>query len=129
VTNSLYYWGGNSGNATRYEEMAYGMYKHQSPEALCDMLCVYEDMIQHPTGERQVPPPGICAEYAYYLSMPETAQIFATTAKKSQKSVFARNDYASFFPEYAKQLFEKELTLYPESAVFIKPIITKLTQQ
>lgn len=128
-TSSLYYWGGQSGNATRYEEMAYGMYKKQSPEALCQMLCVFEDIVQNPEGTRNVPPPGICAEYAYFLSIPETAETFASVATKSQRRVFKQSDYASFFPEYARQLFEREITLYPESAIFVKPLIEKLLQQ
>ena len=129
ATTSLYYWGGTKNDASKYEEMAYQMYKKQSPEALCAMLCVYEDMVQNPIGTRQVPPPGICAEYAYYLSMPETAETFAQTATKAQKKMYEHSDYAVFFPEYAKQLFERELSLYPESAIFIQPLIRKLTQK
>ncbi len=127
--SSLYYWGGVSNNTTTYEDMAYGVYKKQSPEALCRLICVYEDMVKHPNGARNVPPPGICAEYAYYLSMPETAETFARTATNKQKRIFEQSDYAAFFPQYARELFEREITLYPESAVFIKPLIDKLLKQ
>lgn len=127
--SSLYYWGGERDNASRYEVMAYGMYKNQTPEAMCDMICVFEDMVSNPGGTRQIPPPGICAEYAYYLSLPETAEVFASTASKRQKQLFDRSDFGSFFPEYAKQLLERELALYPESAVFVKPLMEKLVRK
>ena len=125
---SLYYWGGAKNGASKYEEMAYGLYKKQTPEAMCAMICVFEDMVSNPGGTRQVPPPGICAEYAYYLSMPETADAFANAATKRQQKMFERSDYASFFPQYAKQLLEREITLYPESATFVKPLMEKLLQ-
>lgn len=131
VTSTLYYWGGRTmmdSHTSKYESLSYDMYKKQTPEALCSMLCVYEDMVQSPAGQRQVPPPGICAEYAYYLSLPETAEIFATHATDKQKRIYEESDYAIFFPQYAKQLFEKEMSLYPESVQFIKPLIEKLLQ-
>lgn len=129
-TTTLYYWGGTiDSHTTQYEHYAYNMYKQQTPEVLCVMLCVYEDMVTNPTGQRQVPPPGICAEYAYYLSMPETAATFANSATAKQKKIYKQTDYAVFFPQYAKQLFEREMALYPESVHFIKPLIEKLIQQ
>ena len=82
-----------------------------------------------PDAQHRLPPPGICAEYAYYLSMPETAETFAKTATNKQKRIFEQSDYAAFFPQYARELFEREITLYPESAVFIKPLIDKLLKQ
>ena len=45
-----------------------------------------------------------------------------------QKRIYEESDYAIFFPQYAKQLFEKEMSLYPESVQFIKPLIEKLLQ-
>lgn len=131
ITTTLYYWGGKTGMdsyTSKYEQLSYDMYKKQTPEVLCSMLCVYEDMVKSPAGQRQVPPPGICAEYAYYLSLPETAETFATHATDGQKRTYKESDYATFFPQYAKQLFEKEMSLYPESVHFIKPLIEKLLQ-
>ena len=67
---SLYYWGGTSGGVTGYENLAYKDYKLQTPEMICKLVCMYEDMVRNPGGTRHMPPPGICAEYGYLLLMP-----------------------------------------------------------
>lgn len=128
----LYYWGGShykfNGSASAYEDNAYNYYVKQTPEAICALIVSYEDMVKHPGGIREVPPPGICAEYGYLLLMPNTASIFAEHATASQKSVFeGHTDYIAFFSNYAGELFEKELELYPESQAFIKPLVERLT--
>jgi hypothetical protein len=43
-----------------------------------------------------------------------------------QKRTFAATDYASFFPERGKEMMQKEVELYPESAKFVTPLIEKL---
>ena len=123
----LYYWGGNaSKGVTRYEDRFYDAYgKSQSPESLCDMLCVYEDMLRNPGGERGVVPPGICAEYGYLLLKPETAAAFAESASKRERAIYERSDYATYFPEYGLKLLQKEMELYPESRKFIEPLLKK----
>ena len=83
-------------------------------------------MVTNPGGSRNVPPPGICAEYGYLLLLPETAEIFTENATKSQKQQFSRTDYSIFFPELGKQLLQKELEYYPESKQFIEPLIKRL---
>ena len=114
--NVLYYWGGKaSDGVTRYEDRFYEAYgKSQSPESLCAMLYVYEDMLQNPGGERGVVPPGICAEYGYLLLKPER-----------ERAIYERSDYAAYFPEYGLKLLQKELELYPESRKFIEPLLKK----
>lgn len=126
VTPSLYYWGEKQYGATAYEDITYKNYGKQNPESICNLICMYEDMVSNPGGTRNVPPPGICAEYGCLLLAPENAAIFASSATPVQKSVFASKDYASFFPKKGKELLQKEMELYPESAKFIAPLIERL---
>ena len=126
VTSSLYYWGGTRNGATTYEHLAYKLYDKQTPESLCNLICMYEDIVSNPGGTRRMPPPGICAEYGYMLLIPENAAIFAEHATAMQRRTFASGDYASFFPEKGTELLQKEIELYPESAKFIAPLIERL---
>ena len=125
ITSSLYYWGGSYGDATTYENLAYKNYDKQTPESICKLICMYEDMVMNPGGTRRMPPPGICAEYGYMLLIPENADIFAKYATSAQKRCFSTTDYAVFFPERGKEMMLKEVELYPESAKFITPLIEK----
>lgn len=126
LTSSLYYWGGVQNGATTYENLAYKNYDKQTPESLCKLICMYEDIVSNPGGIRKMPPPGICAEYGYMLIIPENATIFAEHATAMQKMTFDSGDYATFFPEKGKELLQKEIELYPESAKFITPLIERL---
>jgi len=126
LTSSLYYWGGVQNGATTYENLAYKNYDKQTPESLCKLICMYEDIVSSPGGTRRMPPPGICAEYGYMLLIPENANIFAEHATSMQKRTFDSGDYATFFPEKGKELLQKEIELYPESAKFITPLIERL---
>ena len=126
MTTSLYYWGGVLNGATPYENLAYQNYDKQTPESICKLICMYEDMVTYPGGTRRVPPPGICAEYGYMLLIPENAVIFAEHATAMQRRSFASTDYAAFFAEKGKEMLQKEIELYPESAKFITPLIERL---
>lgn len=126
LTSSLYYWGGTQNGATAYENLAYKHYDKQSPESICKLICMYEEIVKYPGGSRMMPPPGICAEYGYMLLKPENAEIFEKYATSSQKANFASTDYASLFSEKGKELMLKEIELYPESAKFITPLIERL---
>ena len=126
MTSSLYYWGGVQNGATTYENLAYNNYDSQTPESLCNLICMYEDMVSNPGGTRKLPPPGICAEYGYMLLIPDNASIFAKHATATQKRTFDSEDYASFFPAKGKEMLQKEIELYPESAKFIAPLIERL---
>ena len=126
MTSSLYYWGGDQNGATAYESLAYKNYDKQTPESICKLICMYEDVVSNPGGTRRMPPPGICAEYGYMLLIPENAEIFAKHATSMQKRTFNSTEYATFFPEKGKQLMLKEIELYPESAKFIAPLIERL---
>ena len=126
MTYSLYYWGGVQNGATTYENLAYKNYDKQTPERLCKLICMYEDIISNPGGTRRTPPPGLCAEYGYMLLIPENAVIFDEHATAVQRRVFASSEYAVFFPEKGKELLQKEIELYPESEKFIAPLIERL---
>ncbi len=126
TTATLYYWGGTSNGATVYENLAYRHYDKHTPESICKLICVYEDMVAHPVGTRKVPPPGICAEYAYLLSQPEIVQTFIDNATQRQKAVFGTDDLAGHFAGRVKDLFEMEMKLYPESVTFIRPLFIKI---
>ena len=94
--------------------------------SICKLICMYEDIVTYPGGSRNMPPPGICAEYGYMLLIPENAEIFAKHATSMQKRTFNSSDYATFFPERGKELMLREIELYPESAKFIAPLIERL---
>ena len=126
MTSALYYWGGEKNGATIYENLAYKNYDKQTPESICKLICMYEDVVSNPGGARKMPPPGICAEYGYMLLIPENAADFAEHATAMQKRVFASGDYASLFSEKGKEMLQKEIELYPESVKFIAPLIERL---
>lgn len=127
---TLYYWGGGNYQCSMYEAFAYLSYDKQTHKNLCRLICVYEDMVSRPIGTRQVPPPGICAEYGYLLLQPQTAEIFLETASYKQKKAFGEQpSYEALFKERGREMFEKEMELYPESVPFIKPLFEKLIKQ
>lgn len=128
MTSTLYYWGGTQNGTTAYENLAYQSYDKQTPKSICDLVVVYERMVSNPGGTRQVPPPGICAEYGYLLMQPETAETFLNNATYTQKQLFKTDNYSVLFQERGKEMLEKEIELYPESARFIKPLIKKLAR-
>ena len=128
MTKSLYYWGGTQNGTTTYENLAYQSYDKQTPKSLCNRVAAYENMVTNPGGTRQVPPPGICAEYGYLLLQPETAETFLNNATPIQKKLFNSEDYSALFQERGKELLQKEIELYPESAKFIEPLIKKLAR-
>lgn len=94
TTPSLYGWG-------NYEATSYAVAKTPSEQNLQRLIQVYEELITHPKGTRQLPPPGICAEYGYLLI-------------KQGK------------PEEGRKLLEREIALYPESSIFIQTLLKRL---
>lgn len=126
----LYYWGSHpsmDGGTSRYEQLAYANYDKQSPESLCQLVCLYEDMVQNPGGIRGVVPPGIYAEYGYLLLLPSTATAFEQHATERQRKVFSTSNYSDLFSRKGIEMLHKEIETYPESAKFINPLIKRLT--
>lgn len=78
-----------------YDMSLYRSMKDSSPQAQEAHAQLLSYLIEQSEQDGCKPPPGICAEYAYYLG-------------KLQKSPQA--------PEY----LAKELTHYPESAIFVQ---------
>lgn len=126
LTSSLYDWGFNLKDASHYEEATYNLYNAQTPESICQLICEYEKLVSSPGGSRNVPPPGICAEYGYLLLKPETAETFAKSATALQKRKFEGSDYSAIFMARGEEMLKKELELYPESAKLIQPILDKI---
>lgn len=122
----LYYWGGEYKNVTEYERLAYRSSATESPASLCSMLVMYERLVNNPGGWRQVPPPGICAEYAWLLAQPETFTTFVQNASSRQKEYLNYAVSSASFQERSRELFEMEMRLYPESITFIKPLAERL---
>jgi len=128
MTKPLYYWGGVANNASVYEHLTYKDYRSQTPQAICALIYAYEDMVRNPGGSRQIPPPGICAEYGYLILQPGTAATFTEYATKKQKNLFQGSDYAAIFTERGQELLNKEMEYYPESSLFILPLLKKLAR-
>lgn len=128
----LYNWGKykSTEKAYDYEVLMYDYYHTQSPSSVCALLCQYAYMVKNPGGARKVVPPGICAEYGYLLLSPDTPEIFLNHATKKQKETFGNlSDYGALFRERGLEMFQMEMELYPESAVFITPLVKKFSQQ
>ncbi len=125
-STNLYFWGNQSNinqhNISPYEDALYEMYTSQTPESYCKMIYVYEVMTSNPGGTRNIIPPGICAEYAFLLLQNDIYNTFAQNAKKSQLKVFGGSVTEEGFTQKAKEMFEMEMKLYPESRTYIEPI-------
>lgn len=96
TTSSLYGW-------DNYVDTSYKYYKKQTPKAKEALMKTYEAMINHPRGSRKTVPPGICAEYGYFLLQ---------NGKKDQ----------------GLAMLQKEKELYPESAVFMDRLIKQFSK-
>jgi len=84
-----------------YQDQVYDYIKNETPESLEKLMKTYQQMIDQQKGLRKTVPPGICADYGFLLY------------KQGKK-------------EEGIRLMEKEVALYPESAVFISRIIKNL---
>ncbi|MCF0177429.1 MAG: DUF4810 domain-containing protein [Bacteroidales bacterium] len=86
-----------------YQDSSYKYTKEPTDENEAKLIKTYEKMIAEPKGSRKQVPPGMCAEIGY---------LYFTKGQK----------------EKAVQFFEKEIELYPESALFIKRILDSVKQ-
>jgi len=118
----LYNWGKEVYFSNLYNEVSYEYNMSRTPEALCVMMATYQTMISEPGGVRQLPPPGICAEFGYFLLKPEICEIFQNHATEEQKRILTRTDFA----QYAKELLEMEMQNYPESKGYLERIVKRL---
>ena len=81
-----------------YDTTSYTYLKNSDEKSIIELLKTYENIIQKQQGSRQTPPPGIYADYGFLLLQ----------ANKT---------------EQGKEMLLKEMTLYPESKVFIERIL------
>lgn len=84
-----------------YETLSYNYLKNSDEKSTQDLIDAFKAIIEKQTGTRNVPPPGLYADYAFIL-----LQIGKT--------------------EDGKALLQKEVELYPESAIFIDRILNML---
>ena len=125
IQTPLYYWGTGVLN---YENLSYRRYDKDTPKVMCQAIVMYEDMLMHVGGSRQVPPPGICAEYAHMLLQEDVMSLFYEHATVAQKKRFENSPYGSDAYVKAMKLLEKEIELYPESTQFIRPLMSRFKQ-
>lgn len=128
----LYNMGGTAGpRATMYDFRVYEYYKKESPQALCNLIVLYDHLVRHPGGIRNVPPPGICAEYGYLLLQPDVVNTFMEKAASKQKAEL-QADAEVLSPEMLRargeEMLKREMELYPESRPFIESIIVKIVR-
>jgi len=90
----LYNWG-------NYQDVSYQYMKNNTEEDLDKLLVTYQYLIDNQKVGRKVVPPGICADYGYFLI-------------KNGK-----------FDE-GLTMMKMEIELYPESSVFIEGIIRRI---
>ena len=129
-TSSLYYWGGATmQGVSAYESLSYQRADKENPKVICKVIEMYENLLAYPGGLRQVPPPGICAEYAYMLLQPEIIDLFYNNATKTQIDSFENSQYGSDPSAKAIKLLEKEIELYPESYQFVAPLLKRLNDK
>ena len=112
-----------------YESLSYKRADKENPKVICQVIEMYEDLLANPGGLRKMPPPGICAEYAYMLLQPETMTLFYNNATKAQKASFENSSYGSEPAAKAIKLLEKEIELYPESIKFVTPLLNRVNSK
>lgn len=89
-------------NYDGYDEAVYQYTKNSDAQSMDQLLKVYEQLIAK-TGTRQIPPPGLYADYGFIL------------IKKGEV-------------EKGKDLLKKEIALYPESSYFVGLILKRMEQ-
>lgn len=94
VTPSLYNW-------NKYNDRSYSFLKNADDASRDGLLAVYESIINNPTGTRNLPPPGVMADYGFFL--------------------IQMNEV-----EKGRILLQKEMATYPESRRFVERILKML---
>ncbi len=94
ATPNLYNW-------NKYNDRSYSYLKNADEASVESLLEVYETIINNPSGTRNVPPPGVMADYGYFL--------------------IQKNEV-----EKGRTLLLKEMETYPESRPFVERILKML---
>lgn len=95
VPKALYNWG-------NYDSYVYSYVKSPNEESLNALMKECDALISN-CGSRNVPPPGLCADYGFLLL-------------KNGKT------------DQGKAMLNKEIELYPESKVFLERIIKRISK-
>jgi hypothetical protein len=82
----------------KYDDTSYKYLKFSDEKSTEQLIQTYQQLIKKQTGTRQVVPPGIYADYGFVLLQ----------ANRTQEG---------------REMLEKEITLYPESKIFIERIL------
>lgn len=118
----LYDWGDANYYNNKYNNSTYNYTRIKNPESFCEMMAQYQILVSEPGGIKQLPPPGVCAEFGYLLLKPESREMFQNYATEEQKKILTRTDFA----EYGKELLTKEMECYPESRKLLERIVKRL---
>lgn len=123
TSTQLYAWGQRDktglGLCSSYEAAVYDYYKTRTSEAAVKLAATYEYMIAHPGGVRKVVPPGICAEYGFFLLQNDTLDaLCAADAGRKEPAPSRESCYRK-----GLAMLEMEMELYPESRVLIEPLL------
>jgi hypothetical protein len=86
-----------------YSNASYSYLKNSDEKSTQELIEIYKKLIDKQTGTRMVPPPGICADYGFLLLQQGKT-------------------------DEGKALLEREVELYPESAIYIERVL-KLMEQ
>lgn len=87
-----------------YDVSSYNYLKNNDEKSKQELIENYKKIIENQKGSRNVPPPGICADYGFLLIQDGKT-------------------------EEGKSLLVKEIALYPESKVFIERILKMLENE
>jgi hypothetical protein len=88
-------------NWDTYNQDSYNHLKKSDDKSQDKLLKTYEKMIAKPKGTRGVPPPGVYADYGFFLISLDRM-------------------------EKGEAMLEKEIELYPESKVFIDLVLNMM---
>ncbi len=90
-TKGLYSW-------DKYQNASYNYFKKADEKSIDQIMVQYQKIIKQQNGTRKVTPPGMFADYGYFL--------------------IQRGDL-----KRGKENLKKEILLYPESKIFIDRIL------
>ncbi|MDR0769069.1 MAG: DUF4810 domain-containing protein [Dysgonamonadaceae bacterium] len=83
---------------SNYDDTSYKYLKNSDEKSLEQLIKTYRKLIEEQTGTRNAVPPGVYADYGFVLLLSERI-------------------------EEGKAMLEKEISLYPESKIFIDRIL------
>lgn len=86
-----------------YETASYKYLKNSDEESIQEIIENYQEIIETQKGTRGVVPPGICADYGFLLLQEGKT-------------------------DEGKEMLIKEITLYPESKIFIDRILKMIEE-